>query len=234
MAAAAAPTTANLTAEITTHLLSKSLSAHPTWLTQTFLPTTRASTPLPALKQTALFRLLASDITQTLQSTPSSVFPANIHDGTIKERRLPGPIPCQVIDVEDVGSSRWSQVEGLEAVGRGEGMKGREVIRVVPETAGGDDDQQPAASSGPHKLLLQDAKGTRVYGVEVAAVEGVGVGMSIGAKLVLRDVVVARGLLLLEPRNTQVLGGKIDVLHKAWREGRLERLREAAGMTGGR
>ncbi|KAJ9659797.1 hypothetical protein H2201_007233 [Coniosporium apollinis] len=224
----------NLAQEIAAHLASKSLSPSPTWLTNTFLPTIRPTTPLPALKQTALFRLLASDITQTLQRTPTSVFPADIHNATIRERRLAGPIAVQVLDIEDIGRSRWSQVEALEAAERGETTKGREIIRAVPAEdggEGGDVDAEAAGGGGPHKLVLQDAQGMRVFGVELVGVEGVGVGMNIGAKMVLRDVLVARGVVLLEPRSVRVEGGKIEGLHKAWREGRKERLKTAAGIT---
>ncbi|KAI5293671.1 hypothetical protein KEM55_006900, partial [Ascosphaera atra] len=49
-------------------------------------------------------------------------------------------------------------------------------------------------------------------------------GMKIGMKLVLRDILVARGMALLEPRNVTVLGGKIEAKDKAWREGRKETL----------
>lgn len=224
----------NLAQEITTHLLSRGLHPSPTWLTTTFLPTIRPTTPLPALKQTALFRLLASDITQTLQRTPSSVFPPDIHNATIRERRLAGPIAVQVLDIEDIGRSRWSQAEALEAAERGETTKGREIIRAVPAEDGGegpDADADVAGSGGPHKLVLQDAQGVRVFGIELTAVEGVGVGMNIGAKIVLRDVLVARGVVLLEPGSVKVEGGKIEGAHKAWKEGRKERLKSAAGIT---
>jgi len=141
-----------------------------------------------------------------------------------------GPIACQVLDVEDIGRSRWSQVEALEAAERGEGTKGREVIRVIPsDEQGGDRDAY--VSFGPHKLLVQDVQGTRMYGVELQTIEGINVSMSIGTKLVLKDVTVARGVILLEPQSVNVLGGKIEQLHKEWRETRKERLKVAVGMV---
>ena len=51
--------------------------------------------------------------------------------------------------------------------------------------------------------------------------------MSMGCKMVLRNVVVARGVVLLEPGTTTVLGGKIEGLHKAWKEGRKAELKAA-------
>jgi len=142
--------------------------------------------------------------------------------------------------VEDIGRSRWSQVEALEAQERGETTKGREVVRVLPAEDGGEaaavgggsaaGGGGQSASVGPHKLLLQDARGTKVYGLEVRDVQGVSVGMSIGAKLVLRDFEVARGVILLEPKCVEVLGGKVDAWDRKWREERKKVLKEKAGM----
>lgn len=135
----------------------------------------------------------------------------------------------QVLNVEDMGKSRWEQIEAIEALERGEGTKGREIIRVTAQEDGTEDPVTRGLSmgGGPHKLLLQDTRGERVYGIELKTVEGVGVGMSIGCKIVLKGVTVARGVVLLEPRTTVMLGGKIEGLHKQWREGRKEELRKA-------
>ena len=130
----------------------------------------------------------------------------------------------QVLSVEDMSKSRWEQIEAIEALERGEGTKGREIIRVAAPEEG---EENVKGDGGPHKLALQDAKGTRIYGIELKGVEGVGLGMSMGCKMVLRNVVVARGVVLLEPGTTTVLGGKIEGLHKAWKEGRKAELKAA-------
>jgi RecQ-mediated genome instability protein 1 len=144
----------------------------------------------------------------------------------VRERKLPAAIPVQVIGVEDLSRSRWEQLEAIEAQERGEMTKGREIIRVV-ETEEGEDGvgtaRAPAEagrSEGPHRLVLQDVKGQTVYGLELKTVRGLGVGMSIGTKMVLSGVTVARGVVLLEPETVVVLGGKIDALHKVWVENR--------------
>jgi len=220
--------------QLSTHITTtKSLHPSPTWLT-TFVSTQKPTTPLPALKQTALFRLLASDITASLSTThPPSCFPPAVLDPNVKERRLQGPIAVQVLAVEDMNKSRWGQVEAIEALERGEGTKGREIVRVIPgDDAGGGPEPVVSKWGGPHKLLLQDAKGMRVYAIELESVEGVGVGMSIGCKMALRDVVVARGVVLLEPGTACLLGGKIEGLHKAWRENRKADLKAAIGGAG--
>ena len=217
----------NPAAQISAQLIAtKSLSPNPTWLSS-FLTTQRPTTPLPVLTQTACFRLLASDITQSLATASSTCFPQDVHNANIKERRLAGSIAVQVLAVEDMSKSRWEQIEAIEALERGEGTKGREIIRVV---AAEDDDGTGAPArkaGGPHKLVLQDAGGRRVYGVELKGLEGVGLGMSIGCKMVLKNASVARGLVLLEPATTTVLGGKIEELHKAWKEGRKADLKAA-------
>jgi RecQ-mediated genome instability protein 1 len=53
--------------------------------------------------------------------------------------------------------------------------------------------------------------------------------------MILRDVDVRRGVVMLEPGNVQVVGGKLEALDKAWKEGRKERLVAAArvGQTAG-
>ncbi len=204
----------------------KCLTPTPTWLSA-FLTTQRPTTPLPALTQTACFRLLASDITTSLTTSASTCFPHDIHNADIKERHLAGSIAVQVLAVEDMSKSRWEQIEAIEALERGEGTKGREIIRVAAPEEGDDAGGDVQKGGGPHKLLLQDATGRRAYGIELKALEGVGLGMSIGCKLVLKSAVVARGVVLLEPRTTMVLGGKIDALHKAWRAGRKEELKKA-------
>ena len=51
--------------------------------------------------------------------------------------------------------------------------------------------------------------------------------------MVLRNVTVARGVLLLEPETTTILGGKIEDLHKVWVEGRKAELKAAIAAEGG-
>src|SRR6266536_3235621 len=92
---------------IARHLLTaKSLPVSPDWLSQ-FLSSQRVNTtPVSALTQTALFRLLASDFTASLSvGTISSFYqgpcyslPVDICDPAIKERRVLGPVPVQILD----------------------------------------------------------------------------------------------------------------------------------------
>lgn len=215
--------------EIANYLRNKGIPPTAAWM-ESFMPAVRPSTPIAALQRTALFRILSTDLTSSIQGAP--VFPANATSPETRELKLPGPIAAQVLDVEDIGHSRWSQVENIEAHERGETTKGREIIRVVADETNSDPNRtsEAIASAGPHKLLLQDSKGTNVYAFEMEAINGVGVQMSIGTKLVLREVTVARGVVLLEPRCVEVLGGKIEEWDKNWRRERKGILKRKAGI----
>ncbi|PYI19680.1 DUF1767-domain-containing protein [Aspergillus japonicus CBS 114.51] len=221
----------------------KALPVSPTWL-NSFVSSTTAlqrNVPISALTQTALFRILASDIRDSLHTNnPSALLPADIVDPSVQERRLPGPVPVQVLDIEDIGTSLWSQVEAIERVERGEAIRGREIVRAVNVGGGGgggEEDEEaegggnpgPAASEneshGPHRLIVQDAAGTRAVAVELKRVQGISVAkLAIGAKLVIRNATVARGMILLAPDCMTLLGGKIESMDHAWKEGRKARL----------
>lgn len=241
------PTTAQLSQALTSLGLP---TPHPSFLTPIITPgPSQRLAPLAALTATAKLRLLNADITspQTLDSARTLALPARITDPSIASRALDADVPVQVVGIEDLGRSKWDQVEALERERKGEFSKGREVIRVIPESSaddgvGGSATQQQAASAqrdaaagksnGPFKLLMEDIKGQRVYGFELKRVEKVGYPpvMSIGCKIMLKKgAKVARGMVLLEPATVVVLGGKIEGLDKKWREGREKELRDAVG-----
>ena len=132
---------------------------------------------------------------------------------------------AQVRGWEDLGRGRLEELRGLE---EGEGRGGRVVVGIEGEGAGG-------GKVGPVRVLLEDAGGGRVWGVEVRGVEGLGPGMGIGCKVLVRGFCVARGVVLLEPGVCMVLGGRVEGLERAWREGRkgeLRRLLEGPGLGG--
>ncbi|EME78096.1 uncharacterized protein MYCFIDRAFT_33406 [Pseudocercospora fijiensis CIRAD86] len=221
---------------IQAHLASKHIPPTQQWL-QNFVPTLRLTTPLMANQKTAEYRLLQTDICSTVQSTPHSTFSAGITSPEVQEQRVPGPVPVQVLDVEDIGRSRWSQVEAIEMEERGETKRGHEVIRVVAETEDENQENQTTTGantqSGPHKLLLQDCKGTKVYAFELENVKGIGIDLAIGSKLVIKDFVVSRGVVMLTNAGTEVLGGKVEAWDKRWREDRKKVLKEKAGWREG-
>lgn len=198
---------------------------------------------------TAKTRLLASDLTspELLETgkIPTICFPDSITALSTRELRLRNNVYVQLVDIEVLSKSRWEQVEELEAIERGEQTRGREVVRLPVINADGDDPVGTMGTttlpetSGPgrnatHRLVLQDCKGQKVYGLELVRMPEFIIGSpSIGAKILLRKgAVVARGTILLDSNNCQILGGKIEAWQKAWLDGRLARLREAAGAGG--
>jgi RecQ-mediated genome instability protein 1 len=229
-------------------LTTKSLPVSQAWLAD-ILSTQRVSrTPLATLTRTALFRLLSSDFTTSLSPrSQSQRLPADIGSTQIQERRVTGPVALQVLDIEDIGVSLWSQVEALERVERGEQLRGREIIRTVTRDPGGGDNEAvtnnsaavaaagtnagaPPASNGTHRLVLEDAKGVRVVAIELKRVEGISIDkLPIGAKLLVNNAIVARGMMLLEPASVTLLGGKIESLDREWKGQRKSRLLEKLG-----
>ncbi|EED12394.1 conserved hypothetical protein [Talaromyces stipitatus ATCC 10500] len=208
-------------------LSTKSLPVSPAWISNFLasLSQNQQRAPPSALAQTALFRILTTDFTKTLStSTHSKLLPRDIFNPSVKERRISGPVPVQVLDVEDIGSK---QVE------RGETIRGREIVRNVnvdgdnsanDETANnGSRSARNTTSNGPHRLILQDAAGTKIVALEYKDIDGVSVEkLCIGAKLVLKDITVARGIALLTPETVTLLGGKIESWDTTWRQKRKE------------
>lgn len=233
---------------ITTALLQQGFpKPKPQWLTN-LLQTQRASTPLPALLATVKHRLLACNFATDNVLIPNTpCFPPACSSPNTKEMTIMGPMPVQVVGIEDISKSRWEQIEAIEAQERGETTRGREVIRVVADEEGETGQGQAAAAAGPranngnnagrggsygsHKLVLQDVKGQTVYAFELTKIPKIEVGMNIGTKMMLRNVLIARGLVMLEPEKLVVLGGKVDVLHKEWVENRKKGLLEAVGAA---
>ncbi|KAI0876233.1 RecQ mediated genome instability protein Rmi1 [Hypoxylon argillaceum] len=249
----------DLPAQIRSGLQSQGLPLPSVAWIQTAMPNRTPLPPLPALIATVKTRFLAADLTNpALFDSPSPAFPPNSSNAEVKEVRLTWDIPVQVLDIENLSKSKWEQVEELEAIARGEQTRGREVIRLPTgneEDEFGVDSQStqsamngaerpglpgrgrsgtsaPAASrTSTHRLVLQDCKGQKLYGLELKRIDKIGIGtLNIGEKIMLkRGALLARGTLLLDPVTCTILGGKVDGWQKDWVEGRLARLREAVG-----
>ena len=240
--------------DLTQSLLAQNLPPpHSAFLTPILNPPgSQRIPPLLAIAATARLRLLNSDLTapNVLDQTKAQALPADVSDVKIPEKKLPFDVVVQVRDIEDAGRSKWEQIEAMESERKGESTKGRKVIRVLPTPSDGEasltattqvsvtGNQQAAQikSSGPFKLLLQDLKGLRVYAFEQKRVEKIGLpaagsgGMNIGCKVLLKKgTKVARGMVLLEPISTVILGGKIEAWDKSWRDGREKSLRNTIG-----
>jgi RecQ mediated genome instability protein len=102
---------------------------------------------------------------------------------------LPGPTLVQVIHVQDIGSSRLAQLEALEKAITEAGPQGRRVVNLPADEEGYDDPTQNGTNEGLSagksicKVLLEDGRGERVYGMEAKPIEGIKVGMPLGCKV---------------------------------------------------
>ncbi|KAG6144668.1 hypothetical protein E4U46_006917 [Claviceps purpurea] len=241
----------DLATSLRTQITSQNLPYPSPSLLASLVSTRSPPPPLPSLVATAKTRLLACDLTTSELVDPAQLpsFPAEIlppAGANAQEVPLRQNICVQVLDIENLASSRWEQIEELEAIERGERTRGRQVIRVTGEE---DEDDargvasaasaRPSAGAGAgiagknatHRLVVQDRSGNRVYAVELLRMPGLGIAtMSIGCKLVLRaGCIVARGTVLLTPETCLVLGGKIESWHDVWVAGRMARLKETVG-----
>ncbi|CZR57603.1 uncharacterized protein PAC_07492 [Phialocephala subalpina] len=256
------PTLASLTTSLTTQNLP---APHQSFLRTILTPASQTKL-LAVLTATAKHRLLASDITSAdILALSTASLPPTLNNVRIVNTSIQNDTFVQILDILDLGRSKWDQIEALESERKGETTKGREVIRVLPQVENAEHDRGSTAatqvqaptrtphptqsiSRGPHKLLLQDFKGNKIWAFELKPVPKIGIGggtgggggISIGCKIWLKKgCKVARGMVMLEPGSCMILGGKIEGLDKSWREGREQRLREevererADGARGG-
>lgn len=201
----------------------------------------RVTPPLAAQIATAKLRISKLDLTTPGlfdQASTTSYLPPNITNPRVEETKIAGPVMLQVLGVEDTSRSRWEQIEAMEAAERGETTKGREIIRDIPQESNDDGTPSTAAAQGGagrpkargmQKLMLEDWKGERIYGIEVGEVPKTDVGMMIGTKIVLKNATVARGMILLDPRCCTVVGGDVAELHEIWKRDRKKMLQDAIG-----
>lgn len=165
-------------------------------LSQTYIAALIA--PLhPPLTPALLANLHTSFLNSSLQQSaaPQSYLPPNI--ATQHNAPLTGPTLVQVIHVQDIGKSRVAQLEALEKAIEEAGPEGRRVAELPAEEQEQEDGDRDRDEENDHgrltvgggksicKLLLEDGRGTRVYGMETKPIEGVKVGMSLGCKVLL-------------------------------------------------
>lgn len=102
---------------------------------------------------------------------------------------LPGPTLVQIIHVQDIGTSRLAQLEALEKAETERGPQGRRVVDLPADGEGednpGQNDLNEVLSVGKSicKVLLEDGRGERVYGMEVKPIDNIKVGMHLGCKV---------------------------------------------------
>lgn len=151
----------------------------------------------PPLTPAILANLHTSFLNSSLRQSAAlqSYLPLNI--ATQHNAPLAGPTLVQVIHVQDIGKSRIAQLEALEKAIEEAGPEGRRVAELPAEEQeqeqGDEDRDENNVNEGMSvgvgksicKLLLEDGRGTRVYGMETKPIDGVKVGMSLGCKVIL-------------------------------------------------
>lgn len=165
------------------------------------LTTFTIAPPPPILPAATLSTFYTAFLNSTLQqsASPQSFLPrslANQHNTTVSGSTL-----VQVIHVQDIGTSRLAQLEAVEKALNEAGPQGRRVIDLPVEEEGDDANAQNNPQNEVNeeisvgksicKLLLEDGKGERVYGMEVKPIEGIKVGMSLGCKVFTSHLMVA-------------------------------------------
>ncbi|POS84664.1 hypothetical protein EPUL_002768 [Erysiphe pulchra] len=249
--------------QITTLMASQGLPVlHPSFINSILTGSSSIrQQPITAIVATVKHRLLCSDINKNsikndnhILSPTSSCLPIRIiNNKQIEASILNQDVFVQVLDVEDLGRSKWDQLESLEAEKRGETTKGREIIRTVVPAPSFEEEQEGLSTAtsvtesnqpqnqnkilekqgkGPFKLIVEDWRGTKTWALELKKVEKIGMPptMNIGCKIWLRKgCKVARGMLLMEPTTVSIIDGKIDIRDKAWKNEREKILREALG-----
>ena len=142
--------------------------------------------------------------------------------------RLPLTPPGTEEDDVDTGVAEDDEFES-------QGPPSRGAVATNGTTGTAQQKSQKSDKNSTHKLVLQDCSGQKVYALELKRVPQLGVGRTpIGEKILLKaTTLVARGVVLLEPANVVILGGKVDAWHRAWCETRVRRLREAVGAPPG-
>ncbi|TGO32032.1 hypothetical protein BHYA_0363g00030 [Botrytis hyacinthi] len=210
---------------------------------------------LPSLLATTRHRLLSTSLTTpNLLSPETHALPPSLSNPLVKETLLDNDIPVQVLDIEDISRSKSDLLLDLEAERLGERTQGRSIIRLADESSSSSaldlgssastqllpnqtqNKSSPSHSPGPFKLHLQDRTGATIYAFTSALPAssplqgkiGLPPKMNIGCKILLqRGTRVHRGMVRLEGNTCIVLGGRVEGLDRAWREGWEGRLRES-------
>lgn len=168
----------------------------------------------------AVLHFLNSDIQLSLDTAESLLLPQAKHDDKLT---IKGPLILQIVSCQEIGSSLSSQLEALDAYE--ERLKpldrrlvlptGDEVEFDLDTTNRANEPRQSDISMDilvPKKtcrLLLEDAAGNRCYALEQKPIPEIKIGMSLGAKLVVQDVLFVLGVMMLRPYKCTFLGGSV-------------------------
>ncbi|KAG4300993.1 hypothetical protein PCANB_002670 [Pneumocystis canis] len=192
---------------------SKSLYVHSYWIEEILNQINVSFFNDEELEQQIMKCLLNSDIKKIL--TLKSCLPKNVFD--LHNCVLLGPYCLQVIQIQDIGFSLLEQLEYLEKFEDNGRLKAFNIIKEEPIT---DDDNNNIENDKNKtvkkmfKLLLEDASGCCIWAIEHKPIQEIHLKMNIGSKILLKNILILRGVLMLNPMNITFLGGKIDELNK--------------------
>jgi RecQ mediated genome instability protein len=178
----------SLQTQVLAHFASKQLHLSNTYISALV----NSIHPLPITVSPALLAnfhtsFLNSSLKQS--ASPQSFLPPSVpnqHGVSIS-----GPTLVQIIHVQDIGTSRLAQLEALEKSITEAGPQGRRVVDLPADEEADDNPMANGTNEGLSvgksicKVLLEDGRGERVYGMEVKPIEGIKVGMSLGCKVCL-------------------------------------------------
>ncbi|KAG4305340.1 hypothetical protein PORY_001510 [Pneumocystis oryctolagi] len=190
------------------------LYVHSTWVEQIFQKHVFSNNE--QLEEQMMYLFLNTDIKKTL--TMRSCLPENIFDQ--HNNVLPGPYCLQVIQIQDIGISLFNQLEYLEQFDDSGHLK---LFNIINDDGAIDYDDDDLAENNDKcvmkkmiKLLLEDASGVCVWANEYKPMKDIHLKMSLGSKILLRNVLVLRGVLVLVPESTTFLGGQVFELNQGY------------------
>ena len=144
--------------------------------------------------------LLLADLRLALSAT-SQALPTNIHD--VEDGILSHSVMVQVVEATEIGRSTLSIINDLELENT---RPARQVEAVAFEP---ENNVTPAADANTRmcKLVVEDCKGTRAFGLETKSIPGVSPIMPLGTKFLLHQgTQITLGVLLLRPAQITTLG----------------------------
>lgn len=172
------------------------------------------------LCELAILHFLNSDIQRSLDTAQCLLLPQARYE---EKLAIKGPIILQIVSCEEIGSSLSSQLEALDAYEEKLKPVDRRLVQPRSDEEELDLDSTNRTDnlcSGNHsmdalvpkkmcKLLLEDAAGNRCYALEQKPIPDFRLGMALGGKLLVEDVLLVLGVMMLRPYKCTYLGGSI-------------------------
>ncbi|KAK9381334.1 uncharacterized protein V2V93DRAFT_318701, partial [Kockiozyma suomiensis] len=201
-----------------------------------------------------------ADLLKTIQSSnllPDISSASSTTTTTTQAITITAPTTFQIVDVLEIGISKYEQLRRLE-----DGMTdgGRKIVRDLPPTDSDNDfttsneqtlelpqssnaavqyhifetngKPKPLIGKSTCKLLLQDALGRLFWAIELKPIPNIQVGLKLGCKItVAADTLCLRGVIMLKPTGTILHGGVIEEWNVRFRMEFMSKLKRDLGIT---